>query len=29
MALTQDDVRDIADYARIALTDDELREMTD
>lgn len=28
MALTQDDVRDIADYARIALTEDELEEMT-
>ncbi len=28
MALTQDDVRDIADYARIALTEDELAEMT-
>lgn len=29
MALTQDDVRGIADYARIALTDEELVEMTD
>lgn len=28
MALTETDVRDIADYARIALTDDELTEMT-
>lgn len=28
MALTQDDVRDIAEYARIALGDDELVEMT-
>ena len=27
MALTQDDVRGIADYARIALTDEELEEM--
>jgi aspartyl-tRNA(Asn)/glutamyl-tRNA(Gln) amidotransferase subunit C len=29
MALTQDDVRGIAEYARIALTDEELVEMTD
>lgn len=28
MALTRDDVRGIADYARIALTEDELDEMT-
>lgn len=28
MSLTQQDVRGIADYARIALTDDELVEMT-
>lgn len=28
MALSQDDVRGIADYARIALADDELVEMT-
>lgn len=28
MALTKDDVRGIADYARIALTEDELDEMT-
>ena len=28
MALTKDDVRAIADYARIALTDSELDEMT-
>lgn len=28
MSLTQNDVRGIADYARIALTDDELVEMT-
>ena len=28
MALTQDDVRAIANYARIALTDSELAEMT-
>ena len=28
MALTENDVRGIADYARIALTDDELTEMT-
>lgn len=28
MALTQDDVRGIAEYARIALTEDELKEMT-
>lgn len=28
MALSQQDVRDIADYARIALTDEELEEMT-
>ncbi len=27
MALTQDDVRGIADYARIALTEEELEEM--
>ena len=27
MALTENDVRGIADYARIALTDDELTEM--
>lgn len=29
MSLTQNDVRGIADYARIALTDEELVEMTD
>ena len=29
MALTQDDVRGIAEYARIALTDEELVEMTE
>lgn len=29
MALTKEDVASIADYARIALTDDELDEMTD
>lgn len=28
MALTRDDVRGIADYARIALTEEELEEMT-
>lgn len=28
MALSENDVRGIADYARIALTDDELTEMT-
>ena len=28
MALTQDDVRGIADYARIALTEEELAQMT-
>lgn len=28
MALSQDDVRGIADYARIALSDDEVEEMT-
>ena len=27
MTLTEDDVRGIADYARIALTDEELKEM--
>lgn len=29
MALSREDVRGIADYARIALADDELTEMTD